>query len=314
MKYAVISYPESMNIGDEIQSVAAARLLPKVDYFLPRESLHKPAVDEKVKLICNGWFMTKPHNWPPAPNIEPLFISFHVTDSNKSYKLIPNRKLVDYYKQFEPIGCRDLKTKQYFDAIGVKTYFSNCLTLTLENKFTERNDDILLVDPFRYNYTKEYRKFLMENMVPKKYRDAVKIVGHRYYKKMSVEEKFAEAERLIDMYSKAKLVITSRIHAALPCLALGTPVYFVDAGYHSTRFNLNDRFEGIIDLFNVIDESYFPFSSKSLFDRFARVFKIYKTSDIKPLPIDWDNPEPNKDDFKQYAQLIRAKVKEFINK
>lgn len=313
MKYAVISYPDSINIGDEVQSVAAERLLHKVDYYLPREGLNKPSTDEQVKLICNGWFMGKPKNWPPAKNITPLFISFHVTNSNNSYKLLPNKKLIDYYKQFEPIGCRDLKTKGYFDKIGVKAYFSNCITLTLENHFTERNDDILLVDPLRYNYTKPYRDFLIKRMIPKKYQDFVKFAyQRRKVTDLTREERFGEAEKLIEMYSKAKMVITSRIHVALPCLALGTPVYFINAGYHSSLFNLNDRFEGIMNLFNVINEDVFPFSSKSILHKMLRVLNIHKLSNLKPLPIDWDNPEPNSDQYLEYAQLIKKNVAKFI--
>src|SRR5690606_10070852 len=41
-------------------------------------------------------------------------------------------------------------------------------------------------------------------------------------------ERAEEAQKLLDVYSQASLVITSRIHCALPCVALGTPVIFVD--------------------------------------------------------------------------------------
>ncbi|OQX78354.1 MAG: hypothetical protein B6D64_06830 [Bacteroidetes bacterium 4484_276] len=315
MKYGVISYPGSINIGDEVQSVATVRLLPRVDYYLPREELNNPPVSEDVKLICNGWFMMKPKNWPPAKNIIPLFTSFHITNSNSSYKLLTQKKLIDYYKQFEPIGCRDMKTMEYFKKIGIKAYFSNCITLTLENQFTERNDDILLVDPLRYNYTKPYRDFFIDKMVPKKYHYNIKFVGQRRKViDLSREERFAEAEKLIEMYSKAKMVITSRIHAALPCLALGTPVYFINAGYHSSLFNLNDRFEGIMDLFNVIGEDVFPYSSASVFHRAIRGLNLYKFSGSKPLPIDWENPGPNSDDYMKYTKLLKEKVKGFLLK
>lgn len=35
------------------------------------------------------------------------------------------------------------------------------------------------------------------------------------------------AKYLIRKYAKAKLVVTSRIHCALPCLGIETPVIFV---------------------------------------------------------------------------------------
>ena len=35
----VVGYPLSRNLGDEIQSIAAARLLPRVDQFIAREEM-----------------------------------------------------------------------------------------------------------------------------------------------------------------------------------------------------------------------------------------------------------------------------------
>ena len=58
------------------------------------------------------------------------------------------------------------------------------------------------------------------------------------------------AENLLNKYARAKLVITSRIHCALPCLALGTPVIFIN-GFDS--FVDSCRFDGILELFNRID-------------------------------------------------------------
>ena len=42
------------------------------------------------------------------------------------------------------------------------------------------------------------------------------------------ESCLAYAEELIKLYAKAKMVITSRIHAALPCLGLGRPCFSFD--------------------------------------------------------------------------------------
>ena len=313
MKYAIISYPGSINMGDEVQSLATADLLPRVDYYLPREHLHQNEIDEPVKLICNGWFMQYPQNWPPADNIRPLFISLHVTQSNKSARLMVRKELVDYYRQFEPIGCRDYNTVRLFESIGVKAYYSSCITLTLSNKFKERNDRILLVDPLRHNYTRGYRDYIVNKMVPEKYRDSVEVVNQRRTKiDAPVEERFKDAEKLIEMYSKAKLVITSRIHCALPCLALGTPVYFINAGYHSRYLNLNDRLDGILELMNVVGEEYFPYGGKSLYNFGIRILNLYKNAEIKPLPIDWENPEPNPEGFKPYAELIKEKIRNFL--
>ena len=313
MKYGVVSYSNSINMGDEVQSVAARRLLPSVDYYIDRDTINKQVSAEKIKLICSGWFTEKPHSWPPAENIIPLIISFHVTRSNRSHKLLLKKELLDYYKQFEPVGCRDLGTLRLFEENGIDAWYSGDLTLTLENKFSERNDDILLVDPLRHNYTKKYRDHIISQIVPAKYYDNVRIINQRRTQiDISTEERFRDAENLIELYSKAKIVITSRIHCALPCLALGTPVYFINAGYHSTYFNLNDRFDGIIDMFRIIDENMFPFSSSSLKDIGIRGFNLFRGTRIKPLPIDWQNPEPNNFDFSTIKEALIQKVNKFI--
>lgn len=40
MKYGVIVYRDSWNIGDDIQSYAASKLLPRVDEYIDREHLN----------------------------------------------------------------------------------------------------------------------------------------------------------------------------------------------------------------------------------------------------------------------------------
>ena len=312
MKLGIIEYPGSMNIGDEIQSVAAERLLPKVDEYIDREGMKKFKSINKVKLICNGWFMEEPHLWPPSSSIDPLFISFHVTNSNGSDKKLIHKKFAEYYKKHEPIGCRDLATKKLFDSIGVKAYLSQCLTLTLENNFSERNDKILIVDPFRRNFTQGFRDYYTEKIVPDKYKKNIEIIEQRRYNlNANRETRFKDASDLIDRYAQAKMVITSRIHCALPCLALGTPVYFINSGY-TTKSSLNDRFEGLIELFNVIGPENFPHTSKSFTDYTRRFLNIYKEKQIKPLNIDWENPAPNPVDISDIKKRLKETITNFI--
>lgn len=69
---------------------------------------------------------------------------------------------------------------------------------------------------------------------------------------VSEEQKMEQARELIRRYAGAKLVVTSRIHAALPCLGLETPVIFIpSSGLNATRGNAG-RFDGIEKMFNVI--------------------------------------------------------------
>lgn len=70
----------------------------------------------------------------------------------------------------------------------------------------------------------------------------------------SRSERFEVARGLIKRYAQASLVVTSRIHAALPCLALETPVLFTTPDDSSKGINNHStgRFKGLIDLFRVL--------------------------------------------------------------
>lgn len=98
-------------------------------------------------------------------------------------------------------------------------------------------------------YHKEYSRVFSRKLIM----EAVYVCQQSEYysqKYKTDKERLDEAERLVQKYAKAKLVITSRIHCALPCLSLETPVLFLR--------NANDtdasscRFGGLIDLFNII--------------------------------------------------------------
>lgn len=66
------------------------------------------------------------------------------------------------------------------------------------------------------------------------------------------DDKMQMARDLVKRYAKAKLVITSRIHAALPCLGVETPVIFIPSkGLDATRENAG-RFDGLEEFFNII--------------------------------------------------------------
>lgn len=92
---------------------------------------------------------------------------------------------------------------------------------------------------------------LRQILTPKELEDAVILTQyHDSSEYPTNEQRFDRAEELIKMYSTAKLVITSRIHCALPCLGLETPVLFLQ--------NLDDsqesicRFQGLLNLMHVI--------------------------------------------------------------
>ena len=264
--YGLLKYSTN-NIGDEIQSLAAKQFLPQVDVLLDRDYLKEVKSDKKIKLIMNGWFTHCPNNWPPSSAIKPLFISFHITPAIAGKMTSPES--LKYFKMHEPIGCRDLYTRDLLKSKGIDAYFSGCLTLTLHKTIFKQSKDVLVVDLDRKNlkylsnqlvknavFINHYAFFpstgaiatFLSNILRKYYFFTDKLksdsflkksfmrIESFFLKKIKNERRFKKAEELLNMYANAQLVITSRLHCALPCLAFGTPVIFVYKNLESLRF------------------------------------------------------------------------------
>lgn len=241
--YGYISY-SGANIGDDIQSFAAKRFLPEGSIPIDREFVGQFTHDRIVNTIVNGWYMhTKDFcwyrcdvpgpekSWPPSPCINPLFISIHFTPGFLPVAL--SEESIAYLKQHGPIGARDYGTLAALQEHGVPAYFSGCLTLTLENTCKERSGIIYAVDldDECLNYLKTRTK------------SEIKIVHHckQYFTLLNNNQRLRHAKRLLDLYSKAKCVVTTRLHASMPCLALKTPVLLITE-------KENSRFAGLRDL------------------------------------------------------------------
>jgi len=310
MRYGLLTYKESNNLGDEIQSIAARQFLPEIDEFLDRDYLNSYKAQEQIKLILNGWFMSRPENWPPSDSIIPLFISFHLSHAKGSDRLLIDPKLKKYYDKHSPIGCRDLKTVRLLKSIGVNAYHSYCLTLTLPPRNVAKTSDILFVDPF-YKLPETIRKKYIDQLVPDSQKENIVYIDQMNDKISDVNKRYEIAESMLDRYAGAKLVFTSRIHCALPCLALGTPVYFLDSGFYGSA--MRDRFDGILDLMNVLDKRYFPFPDNPFKRRLSNIIDVSPFFNMKHKPdIDWDNPRANPRDISPIQDRLRKTVRKFI--
>ena len=63
-KFALLNY-STENIGDEVQSIAARRFLPRIDEYVDRDKLAEWEPNQPTKLIMNGWYNRDPKGWPP---------------------------------------------------------------------------------------------------------------------------------------------------------------------------------------------------------------------------------------------------------
>lgn len=213
------------NIGDDIQTVAVMQHLPPVDVFIDRDQLNTFSGPETL-LVMNGWFLTRLENWPPSKSIKPIFFGFHVQTEAKPVIA----RHVDYLKEHAPIGCRDRGTTEFIRSLGVEAYFSYCATLTFDAPADRSADSIYFVEA-------NSRRFigLEKNLSGL----TVRNVSHRFVA-VPLKTRLTYARELVETYGRtAGYVITSRIHCAMPCVAMGIPTFFVGPRNYRTAI-IND--------------------------------------------------------------------------
>ena len=284
------------NIGDFIQELAAMRFYNEYQgekKLVPvrRDELNSYSGGGKIaKLIMNGWFTNIPQNWPPSKSIDPLFVSYHL-NAKAADVILDEPSNVAWFKEHEPIGCRDEYTAETLRQKGIDAYFSGCLTLTLGDKYptSVKSDKVYIVDPYfkgsrclgsilkatlvycrkpnvlrkisqglyhstslksilltaqYYSiYTRLFPVSLIENA------EYIQHQNHKYAELPSDEARFQCADALLRKYSEAALVITGRIHCALPSIGIGTRVVFTIR--HTDNVESTCRYGGLKDLFNV---------------------------------------------------------------
>lgn len=332
----LVGTEKSINIGDYIQAVASEQFFDHIDTYIERERLDEYQ-GEPVKMIMNGWYMHEPKHWPPAKNINPLFVAFHVNSLAKDSLLAPES--INYLKKYEPIGCRDLGTVDLLKSKGIDAYFSACMTLTLGYKYkTNKNSGkCYFVDPFYILHNNDYATIIRNFFELPFYFSAVKKIQkkmgksssfkdllalmsfYREYKKLfdkkllldaeyichestkfhtqfpTDEDKLNYARILVKKYAEASLVVTSRIHCALPCLGLETPVIYVQNKQQAETSSC--RLRGLIDFFNVINWNKGKLKAE---------FPVHEKISIR-------NKVINKNSYKVFAEKLYKKCISFTS-
>lgn len=114
--------------------------------------------------------------------------------------------------------------------ISKKLYLSNSLlsmmkTTYFYNSYRKQFSDELLIDAQYHNHGVNIKKFKNE------------------------AERFEYTDKLLEEYSTASLIITSRLHAALPCVAIGIPTIFI---YGEDIPRSSGRFDGLLEHVNCL--------------------------------------------------------------
>ena len=227
-QFAVLTYAPiggKINIGDSIQSFATMELLRQFGYrgdFLYANRNHISELVNECVLIANGYFSgwdgdysTWNDDFPLPDHITPIYTSMHLDKGCEFSKVIS-----DHFIKYSPIGTRDRWSMKKLVDIGIPSYFSRDLVLTLQNRFDSRNNNIYIVDV----------PDVFLNYIPEEITSRATRISHCYHRSKGRTNEEYELDQwnrcrwLIDTYGQASLVVTSRIHAACPCIAQKTPV------------------------------------------------------------------------------------------
>ncbi len=310
MNAGVIGYLNSKNIGDYVQTLSVINLINQDYTILERERLNNYKGKE-TKTIINGWFMENPLKFPPSKHIDPIFISFHINPSIEKEFLNP--KTIDYLKQYQPIGCRDKYTLNLLKRHNIETYFSSCVTLTLKKQdfmdSSYKEKRILIIGAFDrlkpsirtsqgviktvisfikwpykfFNY--QFKNYIFRKWLNNQNYDTEFFNQIVEEKISSHSEGIEKAKSMLKKIANSEIVITSRIHSALPAVAMDKKVIFIDEGLE--HINHKSRLSGLTSF-----------------------FKSIKLKEIRMLNLDSISVEMK---HKSYSKDIEEKIITFLN-
>lgn len=256
MKYGILNHNNNslafftnieeavVNIGDYVQSYGVENAYQKIGIkeneivYCEKHALNNYYFYEKVLLVMNnvysGYGVNGALNSFPTPEwVIPVFIGFNCHDE----AVIAENKL--YFKKWQPIGCRDEKTKEIVKKFGIEAYLTGCSSILFDKRQCfPKEPKIYFVD---------VSENLME-MLPEEYLKKSICMSHNlkvveYLQNANDSMYFyALGKKILEEYrSNASLVITSKLHCAAPCMAMGIPVILAKDNI-DFRFGWLDKF------------------------------------------------------------------------
>ena len=208
--FCVLSY-FNHNLGDHIQTLAL------LQHVAPRRLVPRDHLTEQgdLVLLANGWmaFYGMPRrDWFR----EVRYVGIHIA---------PFCRTTETAEAVRPCGiagCRDPATEGFLRRHGLPSVLVGCATLTLP-PYQGKREGVLCVDTEDRVYEEVSRAYgdavaVSHDLPPFSYEEA----GRE-----TVAGQYRQAYALLAWYRRAELVVTRRLHAALPCVAFGTPVVYV---------------------------------------------------------------------------------------
>jgi hypothetical protein len=209
-KTAYLTY-RTGNIGDDVQTVALCQYFGQPDMFVDRDRFPNYATAGPIRLLANGFFTCGP--FPPPPNIEVIYVALCASSLNSG-----DKATVEHLRAAAPIGCRDQHSVRWCANLGIAAYFASCLSILLERTIPyDPAGPIVTVD-------------VNPKLLPP-FEQPMLALTHRVRPASfaSPEARLEAMQKRLAVYQRASMVITNRLHAAMPCLGMGVPLLMVEA-------------------------------------------------------------------------------------
>ncbi len=184
-----------------------------------------------------------------SKGIEAYFSGCLTLTLGKTYKHNPKSENIRFVDPYYATSRNPIALLGYFFTVIFKRKTILKISSKLNKSVSFRK--LLRTAAFYRTYSQVFEKEILENADYLKHVLLESTLGNE-------ESKFQYARNLLNKYADSKLVVTSRIHAALPCIAMDTPVIFIisdDLQPNGKGLvpNAKGRFEGILELFHVME-------------------------------------------------------------
>lgn len=209
-----------MSVGDIFECLALEKIYEKMG--IPRDEIidcYQYEVEqyegEYIVLPINIYSL----NVRYSKRILPVFLGLTIGGQHELSKEEYNT-----LSRFSPVGCRDEKTMHRLLDNGIDAYFQGCLVATFPKREPNlpTQTKVFFVNP----------EAGIKDYIPKDLLSNYEFFSHDFY--MTLEEMtdglniYEYGEQVIKMYrEQARLIVTSKFHAAVIALALGIPVILI---------------------------------------------------------------------------------------
>jgi hypothetical protein len=278
------------NLGDHIQILAGEALLRRAgfepSFLVDRDDgvADPPPMSNEAGagVLMNGWFKTNPAQWPPHPAYKPLYIGFH-TRLFQSPSLVSAAAL-EHYAAHGPIGCRDRYTLSLLRSRGIDAFLSNCLSLTFPRRLPdpERQTDVFVVS----------RDQRILDYLP------ASLGSYTFLSHYSGDNDFARnkarAAEILETYrTRARLIVTTMLHCALPAIAMGIPVVvFLPPNEGAAHQSDKERFSSLSELVRVFHPSEASFVDWRGYTPDVSALKLKLVDDFFAMAERWGHLKP----------------------